>query len=311
MLSKLLSKGGIFALFLLFINSPSYAEEDVLVRKTDKLKGRVIFTYTVKDNSDIYSINFENMQVRKLISSRGEDSFPRWSPDGSEFVYQSNTSGNREIYKANWDGTNVRRLTKSPGTDGEADWSPDGDKIVFISTRNGSGTNIYSMNPNGSDVKALTDTSSKHVYPRWSPRGNEILITANIEWPGWDLVLLDIETNKLNTISKGFNSFTRGNWNHDGSKIVFSYGAGENVNIFQINKGDSVAKPLAKRAGKNYDAIWLDDNKNILFVGELHPGSGNYQIYMLDSETGNVDQLTDGPGSIRHLSWTRFPELKN
>jgi formylglycine-generating enzyme required for sulfatase activity len=88
------------------------------------------------------------------ITNEGNDSFPRWSFDGSEIVFHRDSGGNNvDIYVMNADGSHVRRLTNSPGIDTLPAWTPDG-RIVFRSTRSGS-WGIYIMNADGSDQQQI------------------------------------------------------------------------------------------------------------------------------------------------------------
>ena len=61
--------------------------------------------------------------------------------------------------------------------------------------------------------------------------------------------------------------------------------------------------------GKEFDPTWNDDGSMLFFVGETPKGSNQYQVYLLETGTKQIIQLTSSPGSIRHLSWTSLPAL--
>ena len=74
-----------------------------------------------------------------------ETSYPYWSPDEKQIVFQSNRNDDdTEIYTMNADGTGIKRLTFSKGYDETPIWSPDGNSILFTSYRDGN-TEIYLM----------------------------------------------------------------------------------------------------------------------------------------------------------------------
>ena len=88
------------------------------------------------------------------------DSRPRYSPNGSKIVFQSNRDGQPEIYVMNSDGTGQARLTNNPASDTAPAWSPDGTKILFTSLRDDPLTPaLYLMNADGSSQTRITNGS--------------------------------------------------------------------------------------------------------------------------------------------------------
>ena len=62
---------------------------------------------------------------------------PRWSPDNSALVFDSEIKGNREIVIADTDGRKVHQITHNAWEDAMPSWSHDGRWIYFTSNRNG------------------------------------------------------------------------------------------------------------------------------------------------------------------------------
>jgi TolB protein len=75
-------------------------------------------------NFDIYTINADGSDLRRLTRSRGYDGMAAWSPDGQQIAFASNRSGNSELYVMDADGSNLRRLTDQDGYDGQPAWRP-------------------------------------------------------------------------------------------------------------------------------------------------------------------------------------------
>src|SRR5437763_1434865 len=105
---------------------------------------QIAFASARTGNFDIWVMNADGSDQRRLTTNPTMDCWPAWSPDGKRIAFTSNRDGNYEIYVMNADGTGQRNLTAHPAQDNYATWSPDGKRIAFISTRDG-GHDIYVM----------------------------------------------------------------------------------------------------------------------------------------------------------------------
>ncbi|HVJ80615.1 MAG TPA: S9 family peptidase, partial [Planctomycetia bacterium] len=70
---------------------------------------------------------------RRLTNSGKKDSHPRWSPDGTKILFQSNRSGASQLWVIDVGGGEARQLTTIATGAESAQWSPDGSKIAFVS----------------------------------------------------------------------------------------------------------------------------------------------------------------------------------
>src|SRR5919204_4329703 len=103
-----------------------------------------------------------------------EDSWPTWSPDGSElaFVRTSEDAGS-QIFTTSVGGAAATRLSSSPGDKSHPSWSPDGSTIVFQATEHGS-SQILAIPAAGGDPTQLTQTSGNSTNPVWIDGGRRI-----------------------------------------------------------------------------------------------------------------------------------------
>lgn len=71
----------------------------------------------------------------RLTSAKGEERYPRFSPDGKQIAFSANYDGNVDIYVLNIDGIEPpRRITHHPQSDRLLGWYPDGEHLLFAST---------------------------------------------------------------------------------------------------------------------------------------------------------------------------------
>ena len=72
--------------------------------------------------------------AERLSSPKGEETFPRFSPDGSQMAFTGNYDGNMDIYVDAGDGGLPRRLTHHGAPDRMLEWYPDGKCILFATS---------------------------------------------------------------------------------------------------------------------------------------------------------------------------------
>ena len=74
---------------------------------------------------DLFVINTDGTNFRRLTTHPDSDTTPTWSPSGAQIAFTSDRTGKPQIYIMNVDGTGQRRRLNIP--DGEADratWAP-------------------------------------------------------------------------------------------------------------------------------------------------------------------------------------------
>ena len=102
---------------------------------------RIVFRSGRDGNHEIYLMEADGSNVRRLTEHPSTDTMPAFSPLGDMIVFSSFRDGDPEIYtlQISPDGTpgQLRRITNSAGGDMHPRFSPDGKWIVFASDRAG------------------------------------------------------------------------------------------------------------------------------------------------------------------------------
>ncbi|MDH3243837.1 MAG: PDZ domain-containing protein [Saprospiraceae bacterium] len=102
-----------------------------LMRYLDVSGTQITFVY----GGDIWLVPKSGGLATQLTHSPGEESWPRFSPDGQTIGYTASYHGNLDIYTIPVTGGIPERVTYGSHPDRMLDWHPSGDQILFASRR--------------------------------------------------------------------------------------------------------------------------------------------------------------------------------
>jgi TolB protein len=98
---------------LTYCTSPSWS-------KTNK----IVFSGIGNGTFDIFTINPDGNNLRRLTQNKRNNEDPSWSPDGRYIVFSSNREAGYHLYIMNSNGQNQRRISFLGGQDTSPSWSP-------------------------------------------------------------------------------------------------------------------------------------------------------------------------------------------
>ena len=135
--------------FSVLVSQQLLAQVDArLFRFPDVSATQISFVY----GGDIWIVPKNGGMATRITSSTGEESFPRFSPDGKTLAFTATYRGNADVYTMPVSGGVPTRLTWHAMPDRVIDWHPDGNRILFASLREnafGNVSNLYLLSKNG------------------------------------------------------------------------------------------------------------------------------------------------------------------
>jgi Tol biopolymer transport system component/DNA-binding winged helix-turn-helix (wHTH) protein len=116
-----------------------------------------------------------------LISSKGTNALPQFSPDGAKIAFESERSGYNEVWVCSNDGSDPKPVTSLAGYSGSPHWSPDGRSLAF-DFRAKDHSDIYVVEvPDGLPRLLPTFRGADNVVPSWSRDGQSIYFSSKRE----------------------------------------------------------------------------------------------------------------------------------
>src|SRR5258708_6602047 len=152
---------------------------------------QIAFASNRDGSAQIYSMNTDGSGSSRLTNDAANDECPRWSPNNSRIVFQSDRdnlfSGIADIYVMNADGSGQTRLTNDPADDSAPAWSPDGTKIAFRSDRERDCCDpveqVWTMNADGTSQVDLSNNAFGDYCPSWSHSTSNVPPAVSITSP--------------------------------------------------------------------------------------------------------------------------------
>ena len=88
---------------------------------------KIAFVYA----GDVWLVAKSGGIAERLSTPRGEETFPRFSPDGTVIAFSGNYDGNTDIYVVPVSGGVPKRITHHPAADRVLGWYPDGSALLY------------------------------------------------------------------------------------------------------------------------------------------------------------------------------------
>jgi Tol biopolymer transport system component len=259
------------------------------------LGGKIVFSSDRDGNEEIYVMNANGTDQRRLTNNPGYDTYPSWSPDSSKIAFTSRREGKTEIYIMNADGSNQINLTNNEYIENSPSWSPDGRKIAFESVRD-ENRRIYIMNSDGSNQIRLTSNGDENSHPSWSPDGGKIAYVAKqVLERKWDLYTVNLDGGGHTLVSEEFPFCRHPSWSPDGSRIALDADIEGARVIYIINSDGENPARLTDLNGLAYKPSWSPDGSKIAFGSKR---GGDFEIYVMNYDGSDQIRLTHNGGKF-------------
>jgi TolB protein len=275
---------------------------------------KIAFQSQRDGNPEVYIMNPDGTNQRRLTLDSQFDGEPAFSPSGEKIAFSSYRDGNSEIYIMNADGSLQTNLTNNPAFDGHPTFSPDGKKIAFASERGGH-PGIWVMDVDGSNQTELAEGAGG-TEPAFSQDGTKIVFSGT-GTSGADSEIWVMDANGLNRSNLSQDARADDSdpsFSPDGTKIVFTKDVhdGAGSEIFVMNADGTNPINLTNMKGSDYHPAFSLNGTMITFTTLR---DGNAEIYVMVANGSMPFNITRSPSDDEAPVWgwefNHWPVLSN
>jgi tricorn protease len=275
-----------------------------LMRYMDVSDTHIVFVF----GGDIWIVEKSGGTAIQMTNSPGEESWPKFSPDGKSIAFTAGYNGSQNIYVMPTTGGVPTRVTYESSADRMIDWHPDGKRLLFASMGDNGGRRLLnqffmiskdgglpeklpipygelaSFSPDGKKLAYITKITENYPFKRIRSGNNS------------DIFVYDMATRKVENITNRIAIDGKPAW--AGKTIYFLSDENEEMrlNIWAYETDTKSLKEITNF--KDFDISYLSaGNKDLVFEmgGDLYLMDLNSRKYKKVDVNVVSDLMTELP----------------
>jgi len=269
---------------------------------------------------EIYIMDWDGANLKKVTSHNSIALSPNWSPDGKKILYTAFVSKvlpkgkkglrNPDLFMLDLAKGQRWLISDRMGLNSGGTFHPNGDSILMTMSEKGN-SDIYRVDLEGNVKKKLTSgpSGALNVEPSVSPDGAKVAFSS--DRLGKPMIwVMDIDgTNAAKRTTAGvYNSSP--SWSPDGKKIAFAGLDDRHYDIFIMDADGSKIERLTTKkkndgSGKwstNEDPVFSPDGRFIMYSSDR---DGVNQVYIINVDGTNERRITFDRNNYYKPRWSK------
>lgn len=269
----------------------------------------------------IYLINVDGSDERRLTDLAAGACQPAWSPDGMMLAYTSPCNANRDeylgssVFVMNVDAQDVPSepsllVATLGGGDYDPDWSYDGLRLAFTSWRTGR-PQIFTIGVDGKGLRNVNDDLAFNWSPSWAPDGSQIAILSGRGGQEEIWLVPDVGGEEKRYTHSDGQDIARPDWSPDGGTILFEKVIGNIPRLVAISVAEGGVREIqiCQEGRLSFQPMgepaWSPDGQWIAF--EAWPDGANHNIAILRASCTDYQEVTTDPALDFDAAWRPAP----
>ena len=281
-----------------------------LMRYMDVSDSQITFVY----GGDIWVMPKDGGLAMPVTNSPGEESYPRFSPDGQYIAYTASYNGNQDVYVMPAMGGVPTRVTYASYPDRMVDWHPDGDHLLFASRREigqRSSRQFFLVNKDGGLAEKLKVPYGE--LASYSPDGNKLAyitkITENYPFKRYrgglasDIIIYDLEKDQAENISMHPANDGQPVWIDDTVYFLSDRAENMRLNVWAYNTRTQDLSQITRF--DDFDISYMSGGSGSI----IFEAGGT--LYLMDASTQQYESVTVNVVSDLAAEMPRAVDLSN
>lgn len=262
---------------------------------------KIAFISNVGKNKELYMMDFDGNNVRKITANGSINLSPRWSPNGKELMFTSFKEGSASLFTKDLASYKEKKLLKTPSMNMGGCWSPNGKKTVFTVSNDGD-SDLYLADYGGKSMRRLTSGWGLDVSPSWSPVDNTIAYVSDKSGNPNIYVVPESGKNPTRLTYEGKYN-TSPAWSPKGDYIAYSSLQKDGFRIYIIRSGGQDPRQISFGPGNDEEPSWSPDGRFLTFSSTKE---GKKSIYIVAIGSGKMIKLNGTKGQDMSPAWSPF-----
>lgn len=273
----------------------------------------LLIAYPALEGAEPFLKNIQQITFPEMGFEKAGEAY--FSPDSKTIIFQAVPKGeeNYQIYTLQIGEKKPTLVSTGKGSCTCAFFRPDGKKIIFASSHEAPLVqkkqasdgkyvwdltpymNIYEANPDGSELAPLTTGPAYHAECAYSSDGSEIVYASN-ETGSMNLYIMNADGSSKRQITHTDYSYNGGPFfSPNNSLILFRSDRFEKdfLQIF-ITDRNGQENQITNNEAVNWAPYWHPNGNVIAYTTSIH-GHHQYELYLMNIETGVSCRLTESP----------------
>ena len=277
---------------------------ETLTGEKGLFKTKIAFVSREGGNKELYLMDYDGKNSRKVTANGSINLSPRWSPDGKKLLYTSFQGGRASIYVKGLATFDEKKLIDSEDMNTGGSWSPTGKEIVFSLSRDGD-SDLFLTEYGSGSLRRITSGWGLDVSPEWSPDGEEISFVSD-KGGNPNIYVVSRRGSGLRRITFDGKYNASPSWSSDGKNIAYSSLQKEGFRIYITDAEGKSTRQLTFGPGDDEEPSFSPDGQFIVFSSSA---KGKKSLSIIRVSDGYVVDLKGTGAGDMSPSWS--PYLNN
>jgi len=245
-----------------------------------------------KGTKEIWVMDFDGGNQRRLTHFNSISTMPSISPDGRRLAFTTYAKGQPQIMMYSTEtGRFIPFRNSAAPTNAQASFTPDGRQVLYASSVSGY-MQIYISDLDGSNPRRLTSTRAIEAEPKVNPKTGADIAFVSGRGGLQQIYRMNMDGADVERLTNGEGEASNPAWHPEGRHLAFAWTRGYapgNWNLFLMDVASKETVQLTHGQGRNENPSWAPDGRHLAFCSNR---TGSYQIFTMLADGTGVRQLT-------------------